>query len=113
MPPTPSQLHESSQKSKPCGLYWLSSAQLFFFLYATLSELLLFLQTEKDIVSKKVVTYPLLGEQEMYKDVLNEFDFHCVSQSVLKFDFETPLCLIRINRTKRQEMPEGYEVISL
>ena len=69
-----------------------------------------FLKREEDLLKEKIVTYPLLGEQEKYKSVLSEFGFKYVIQSVLKFDFANPSCITKINETKNLLIPYDYEI---
>ena len=39
-----------------------------------------FFKNEAELINNKVITYPLLGEQEKYKNVLYEYGFKDVSQ---------------------------------
>ncbi len=80
--------------------------------YETKTRFLLndFFKREKDLISKKIITYPLLGEQEKYKDVLYEFGFNNVSQSVLRFDFSNPTCISKLNNIENFELPYEYTI---
>lgn len=69
-----------------------------------------FINREKDLLNEKIVTYPLLGDQEKYKDVLSEFDFKNISQSVLKFDFSNPTCISKLNLTKELKISDDFEI---
>ena len=71
-----------------------------------------FFNLEAELITKKVVTYPLLGEQETYRDVLYEFGFKDVRQSVLKFDFTNPACISKINKTKDLEISWEYRIVN-
>lgn len=69
-----------------------------------------FIEDERDLLTHKIVTYPILGEQEKYKNVLSEFDFKNVTQSVLKFDFTNPTCITKINSAKDLHISEEYRI---
>ena len=70
------------------------------------------LNLEKDNIEEKVITYPLLGEQEQYKDILEDFGFKTVPQSVMKFDFSNPASISVIHQTKELAIPLEYYVDS-
>lgn len=69
-----------------------------------------FIAIEEMNLNKKIVTYPLLGEQEKYKTVLEDFGFKYVNQSVMKFDFASPTSISMINKTKNLEISEKYYI---
>ena len=71
-----------------------------------------FFNQEAEILKEKVVTYPLLGEQENYKETLREFGFQGVSQSVLKFDLSNPSCISKLNSVKDMEIDGGFEILN-
>ena len=69
-----------------------------------------FLKREEENLKTKIITYPLLGEQEIYKDVLSEFGFKYIPQSILKFDFSNPSNITKIGNIPIIELPDGYEI---
>ena len=69
-----------------------------------------FLKREKELLSKKIVTYPLLGEQEKYQNVIKDFWFQFINQSVLKFDFSNPSCITKINEAKDLEISNEFKI---
>ena len=71
-----------------------------------------FFNCETSAIEQKTITYPLLGEQEKYKEVLNEFGFQSVSQSVLKFNINNPSCISKMNMAKNLNINEDYKIIN-
>lgn len=65
---------------------------------------------ESDIIKDKIITYPLLGNQQKYKDTLVEFGFKGISQSVLKFDLHNPSCISKLNFVKDIELKNEYKI---
>ncbi len=70
-----------------------------------------FLKKEEKNIKEKTITYPLLGEQEIYKDILaTEFGFGCVPQLILKFDFSNPSNITKIGNTSSLKIFDEYEI---
>lgn len=67
-----------------------------------------FLEKEKSTIEQRVITYPLLGEQENYKKILEEYGFKSIPQTILKFDFSNPSCISKISLTRKDFLPSGY-----
>ena len=71
-----------------------------------------FIKREADILTKKIITYPLLGDQQKFKTVLIEFGFKFVTQSILKFDFTNPSCITKISEVGNMLIPYDYIIQS-
>lgn len=69
-----------------------------------------FFNLEAQALKEKIVTYPLLGEQDKYKNTLIEFGFRSVSQSVLKFSLDNPSCISKLNSVKDLEIDKDYKI---
>ena len=68
------------------------------------------LNIEKDRLNNKVITYPLLGEQVQYKDILEAYNFNIITQSVLKFDFLNPSSVSKISHTRDLDVPLDFYI---
>ena len=71
-----------------------------------------FFKNEAELINNKVITYPLLGEQEKYKNILYEYGFKDVSQSVLKFDFSNPSNIAKLNKARDLEISWEYRFVN-
>ena len=69
-------------------------------------------KNEAELINDRVITYPLLGEQDKYKNILYEYGFKDVSQSVLKFSFSNPANISKLNKTRDLEISWEYRIVN-
>ena len=71
-----------------------------------------FLEENSDIISKKVVTYAVLGKQEEIVPELSKFGFTTVNQSVMKFDFNNPDVCQKLRENPLPRLNNGFVTTS-
>ena len=71
-----------------------------------------FLEENVDLISKKVVTYPVLGKQEEIVPELSKFGFTTVNQSVMRFDFQNPEYIRQLREKPLPRLNNGFSTVS-
>ncbi|MBQ3642712.1 GNAT family N-acetyltransferase [bacterium] len=69
-----------------------------------------FLKINSDLISQKIVTYPLLGKQASFENEIKEFGFNTVNTSVLSFKFSDVNALNKLKDMTFEELPRNYSV---
>lgn len=67
-----------------------------------------FLEENVNLISKKVVTYAILGKQEEIIPELPVFGFHTVNQSVMRFDFQNNEIIKKLRETSLPRLNNGF-----
>ena len=71
-----------------------------------------FLEENVDLISKKVVTYPVLGKQEEIVPELSTFGFTTVNQSVMRFDFQKSEPIQKLREKPLPRLNNGFRTVS-
>ena len=71
-----------------------------------------FLEENSELISKKVVTYAVLGKQEEIVPELSKFGFTTVNQSVMKFDFKNPDICQKLRENPLPRLNNGFVTTS-
>lgn len=71
-----------------------------------------FLEENVDLISKKVVTYPILGKQEEIVPELATFGFTTVNQSVMRFDFQNGDTIQKLREKPLPRLNNGFQTVS-
>ena len=70
-----------------------------------------FLELTKDLRKKKVVCYPMLGEQKSLIGVIVRLGFKFIGIEVLRYKIDNPASKDLFARARIVELPKGYEVV--
>lgn len=69
-----------------------------------------FIETNKKLMRDKIVTYPMLGKQSSFAEIIKNYGFQLINTSVMKFDLSN---INAINKTKENnipDLPKGYTI---
>lgn len=71
-----------------------------------------FLEVNKDLLSQKVVTYPMLGNQEDFTPEITNYGFKLIGLSVIRFKFDNAKTRAIFSTFDSKEMSEEYRIVN-
>lgn len=70
-----------------------------------------FMELNKDIINKKVVTYPMLGSQDEFTPEITNYGFKLVGLAVERLIFSNIASVEIFKSYKQKSLPDGYKIV--